>query len=116
MAEPLNFHRRMKVLLLSSCAMLCLLCASKASLAQCGVERWSVKTGTDADANLVSLAASTSTTIANLSSLTAPSTLPENGRVAPAETTVWFVTGTLREYVRAYDSDYHMVIVDDAGR
>src|SRR5437588_3682687 len=105
-----------RTLLFSITIGVALLAFAQNDFAQCGVERWSVKTGTDADANLVNLAASTSTTIASLSSLTTPSTFPENGRVAPAETTVWFVTGTLREYVRAYDSDYHMVVVDDAGR
>lgn len=95
---------------------LALLAFARTDLAQCGVERWSVKTGTDPNANLVSLASPTSTTIANLSSIAVPNTLPDNGRVAPTETTLWFITGTLREYVRAYDSDYHMVVVDDAGR
>jgi hypothetical protein len=84
--------------------------------AQCGVERWSVKTGTDPDANKVSLSSPTTTTIANMTSIATPNTLPDNGRVSPTETTLWFITGTLREYVRAYDSDYHMVVVDSAGR
>src|SRR5438105_13836731 len=100
-----------RTVIFSVIAAIALLAFAQNDFAQCGVERWSVKTGTDANANLVNLASSTSTTIANLSSIAVPNTLPENGRVAPTETTVWFVTGTLREYVRAYDSDYHMVVV-----
>src|SRR5262249_31776903 len=58
------------------------------TFAQCGVERWSVKTGTDPDAGLVNLNAPASTTISNLTALTAPSPIPANDRVAPTETTL----------------------------
>ncbi|HZU00493.1 MAG TPA: hypothetical protein VFA10_12560, partial [Ktedonobacteraceae bacterium] len=44
----------------------------------CGVERWSVKTGTDADVSLINLQSTTQTTIASLISLPAPTTLPAN--------------------------------------
>src|ERR1041385_1096191 len=91
-----------------------LLAASTA--AQCGVERWTVKTGTDPDATLVNLSSPTSTTIANLRSLPAPGTLPDNNRVQPAETTLWTLSATLTKFVLAYDSDYHMVLTDSAGR
>ena len=37
--------------------------------AQCGVERWSVKTGTDADISQVNISASTATTIVSLRGL-----------------------------------------------
>src|SRR5438309_11401610 len=49
----------------------------------CGAERWSVKTGTDADASLINLANTTPTTIANLTALAAPSPIPLNTRVQP---------------------------------
>lgn len=84
--------------------------------AQCGVERWSVKTGTDPDAGLVNLNSTTSTTVAGLSALSVPNQLPENRRVQPTETTVWVLTATLVKFVRSYDSDYHMVLSDEAGR
>ena len=45
-------------------------------LAQCGVERWSVKTGTDPDAGLVNLSSTSSTTIATMRSWTAPNPIP----------------------------------------
>jgi len=83
--------------------------------ATCGVERWSVKTGTDADANLINLSNSTTTTIANLVALPAPSPIPLNNRVQPTETTVFSITATLTVYKREDDSDYHLVISDGSG-
>jgi hypothetical protein len=80
----------------------------------CGVERWSVKTGTDADAALVGLSPQ-STTIATMRSWPAPAAIPTNNRVSPYETTVWTVNATLVEYKLEDDSDYHIVIKDDAG-
>lgn len=85
-------------------------------LAQCGVERWTVKTGTDPDASLVNLNSPTSTTIANLRSIPGQSTLPDNNRIQPTETTLWTLNATLTKFVLAYDSDYHMVLTDSAGR
>ena len=83
--------------------------------AQCGVERWSVKTGTDADVGLVNLNTSTPTTISSLRGLTAPSSLPANNRVQPTETTVFTINATLTEYKLETDSDYHLVIQDASG-
>src|SRR5262249_28427857 len=85
------------------------------TFAQCGVERWSVKTGTDPDAGLVNLNAPASTTISNLTALTAPSPIPANDRVAPTETTLWVINATLTRYKREGDSDYHLVLDDGAG-
>jgi Big-like domain-containing protein len=84
-------------------------------LAQCGVERWSVKTGTDPDAGLVNLNSSTSTTIASMRAIPAPSPIPSNNRVAPTETTVWVINATLTEFKLENDSDYHLVISDASG-
>ncbi|GAA1956977.1 putative Ig domain-containing protein [Catenulispora subtropica] len=81
----------------------------------CGVERWSVKTGTDADKSLVNLSSVTSTTIASLTSLTAPATLPANNRIQPTETTVFRVQATLTEFKLEADSDYHLVLSDGSG-
>ena len=106
----------MKLILLMVAVGLSLSYGSHATFAQCGVERWSVKTGTDTDAGLVNLNSPTTTTIAALSLIAAPAAIPDNNRIAPTETTIWTVNATLREFVRAFDSDYHMVIVDSAGR
>ena len=81
----------------------------------CGVERWSVKTGTDADAGLINLQSTTKTTIASLSSLPAPTTLPANNRIQPTETTVFQLNATLTEYKLETDSDYHLVLSDGSG-
>jgi hypothetical protein len=83
--------------------------------AQCGVERWSVKTGTDADVGLVNLNSSTNTTIAALRSLAAPNPIPANNRVSPWETTEWVLNATLTLYKLESDSDYHLVLQDANG-
>jgi hypothetical protein len=86
-----------------------------ASSGSCGVERWSVKTGTDADKALVNLNSSTAGTLAALRALTAPGTLPANNRVQPTETTQYVLSATLTEYKLETDSDYHLVIKDASG-
>lgn len=80
----------------------------------CGVERWSVKTGTDPDAPSISFV-SQPNTIATMRSWTPPSPIPMNSRVAPFETTVWTINATLFEYKFEDDSDYHLVLRDDSG-
>jgi hypothetical protein len=82
----------------------------------CGVERWSVKTGTDPQASSVSLGSYISSTIYNFHQSNRPASLPSNGRVSPRETTQYRLSGTLTKYVREADSDYHLVIKDSAGR
>jgi hypothetical protein len=84
--------------------------------AACGVERWSVKTGTDPQAPSVALGSYVSSTIYNFHQSVRPASLPSNGRVAPRETTQYRLSGTLTKYVRESDSDYHLVIQDSAGR
>ncbi len=81
----------------------------------CGVERWSIKTGTDADAGLINLQSTTQTTIASLASLPAPTNLPPNNRIQPTETTVFQLSATLTEYKLEPDSDYHLVLSDGSG-
>lgn len=88
---------------------------SAVSAATCGIERWSVKTGTDPDAGLVNLLSTTPTSITSLTSLPAPSPIPANSRVRPPETTVFSIAATLTVYKREDDSDYHLVISDGNG-
>jgi hypothetical protein len=104
-------HLRRRCLLLA----VILLAVPSALFAQCGVERWSVKTGTDPDAGLVNLNSSTSTTIASMRAVPAPSPIPSNSRVAPTETTQWVINATLTEYKLESDSDYHLVLSDASG-
>ncbi len=80
----------------------------------CGVERWSVKTGTDADAGAIDLAHVVPTTIAALTGLAMPASLPSNNRIAPTETTVYSISATLTLYKHETDADYHVVLSDGA--
>jgi hypothetical protein len=88
---------------------------SFASTGSCGVERWSVKTGTDADNAKITLQSTTQSTIAALTALPAPGSLPANNRVAPTEDTVYQLHATLTQYKLEADSDYHMVLSDGSG-
>jgi hypothetical protein len=81
----------------------------------CGVERWSVKTGTDADVGLINLSSSTPNTIVTMRGWTAPSPIPANNRVSPFETTVWVLNATLTQYKLENDSDYHLILSDASG-
>lgn len=99
--------------LLATLVLTCVLQSS--AFSQCGVERWSVKTGTDPDARVVNLNAPTATSITHLTSLSAPSPIPSNSRVATSETTLWVINATLTEYKLEDDSDYHLVLDDGAG-
>ena len=82
---------------------------------QCGVERWQVKTGTDSDAGSVNLNSSTPNTIASLTALARPSSIPPTSRIQSTETTLWSLNATLREFKLEGDSDIHLVIVDESG-
>ena len=106
----MKLYRRMWLLLL-----LLFLITPRTLLAQCGVERWSVKTGTDPNAGSINLNSSTSTTVESLRGRTAPSPIPANSRVAPVETTQWVITGMLMQYKLENDSDYHLVIKGTSG-
>lgn|GEM_PF-787247 len=90
--------------------------ASAMSLhAQCGTDRWPVKTSTDSDASLVSRLV-VPTTIAYLRSIPAPRPLPQMSRVGPVEETIYSVTATLIAFKSDDDSDYHLVLSDEEGR
>src|SRR5258708_19716365 len=78
--------------------------------AQCGVERWSVKTGTDPDSGLVNLNSSTNTTIAALRAPAAPNPIPANNRVSPWETTESVLNATFTHLNLPTDSDHHLLI------
>jgi hypothetical protein len=78
----------------------------------CGTERWSVKTGTDADANSVNQT-SVTTTIASLVGIPAPGSLPSNNRISPTELTTYRLRNvTMTKYKAETDSDYHIVVSD----
>ncbi len=84
----------------------------------CGVERWSVKVGTDPDVGSVDLNTVVPTTIFDLGSIPPPLDPPgppDNARVAPTETTVYVVNALLTFYKKETDVDYHLVLQDPAG-
>jgi hypothetical protein len=84
--------------------------------AQCGVERWTIKTGTDSGASSVALGSWVSSTIYNMLQSAHPASLPATTRISPRETTQYSLSGTLIKYAKESDSDYHLVIKDSAGR
>jgi hypothetical protein len=79
-----------------------------------GKDRWSVKTGTDADAGQVDLdlAHATTKTVVQLRAIPVPSKRPPDRRADATETTVFSVTAFLINYKREPDQDYHLVISD----
>ena len=78
--------RSRRLLLLVIAAVFVL--SSTSLFSQCGVERWSVKTGTDADVSKVNLNSSTSTTIANMRAFTAPNPIPASTPVRRGRCTI----------------------------
>jgi len=84
----------------------------------CGVERWAVKTGTDANAGAVDLNHPVRTTVSALRSIVAPTLNPNppyDPRFAPTENTVFVVNGYITQYKLETDVDYHIVLTDPAG-
>lgn len=78
-----------------------------------GIERWSIKTGTDAQATAVNVSP-VSGTIVELISLQAPADpdqIPD--RLAPTEETVYTLQATLTAYKLEADGDFHLVIADE---
>jgi hypothetical protein len=92
------------------------LAATEHTFGECGGDRWNVKAGIDADAASVNANPIIDTTVLDMRSLVKPAVLPDNNRVPPTELTTWRLSATLVKYVRSYDSDYHLVIRDEAGR
>ncbi|MDP9121324.1 MAG: hypothetical protein M3O15_08140 [Acidobacteriota bacterium] len=84
-------------------------------LQACGVERWSVKTGTDADSGLVNLSSPMPNDVATMDGWTKPSSIPANNRLSPFETTVWVLNATLTQYKAESDQDYHLILQDASG-
>jgi len=78
----------------------------------CGVERWSVKTGTDGSARSINQRYHFPTTISRLDALTPPGALPSYSRVRPVESTVYTLDATLLRYKQEADSDFHLVLTD----
>ncbi len=83
----------------------------------CGVERWAVKTGTDAAASSVNMTPQ-DTTIAALRTQPVPAGLGSGSArfAGTAETQLWRLSNvTLTQYKLEGDSDYHLVLSDSSG-
>lgn len=101
-----------------------------------GVERWPVKTGTDADAAKVGVnnlngqnlgPGIVSTTIAEMRALPRAANMPpvttafeknsfyQDRRAVPTETTIWKLDATVTMAKLEQDGDYHLVLQDAAG-
>ena len=78
-------------------------------------QRWSVKTGADADAGSLVGQTPVTTTVAAMRALAVPAVLPPDGRSQGTEETVWELSATLTGYKHESDGDYHLVIADDQG-
>jgi hypothetical protein len=78
----------------------------------CGVERWPVKTLSDADATRVSLSDVTSTTIAALNGLPAHCSGLPDGRTYAEEFRVYEVIGVVKLTRDEDDRDVHIALVD----
>ena len=77
--------------------------------ATCGVERWPVKTLTDAKASLVKRTPKT-TSVRALTRFAPPPALRSRPRISGVETTVWRVRVPLRGMKTETDGDIHLVI------
>ena len=78
-------------------------------------QRWSVKTGADADAGSLVGQTPVTTTVAAMRALAVSAVLPPDGRSQGTEETVWELSATLTGYKHESDGDYHLVIADDQG-
>ena len=81
----------------------------------CGVQRWSVKTGMDRDAQRVDLNRPYPTTLEDLVQLPKQKKLPGHRRLGPNELRVWSMTAQLDKYRMEPDSDYHLVLSGSHG-
>src|SRR2546423_1746488 len=87
-----------------------------------GKERWSVKTGTDADRDLVNLKQRVAATVEELVRMPRPHDMAppnhsfsgyDNRRAEGVETTVWTVEAEIYAYKEEDDGDYHLAIQGD---
>lgn len=87
---------------------------SPSASAHCGTERWSIKTGTDADAKNIDLSTISPVTVHEMVGFPKPPYLPPTTRLQPVETSYVRLTATLKEYKMEDDGDVHMVLTSGA--
>ena len=85
---------------------------TEATVGGCGVERWSIKTGTDTSAAHIDPTL-VDTTVSALGSFSVPASLPSTSRIAPQEDTTYRLRNvTLVSVKQEADGDYHLVLSD----
>jgi hypothetical protein len=85
---------------------------TEATVGGCGVERWSVKTGTDTTASNIDPTL-VDTTVTALATFSVPASLPATSRIAPHEDTTYRLRNvTLVSVKQEADGDYHLVLSD----
>jgi hypothetical protein len=92
--------------------------AQRSLASSCGVWRWPVKTGSDADRHKVSKTVD-HTSIKHLVGLTAPSSFPDyyqKHRFRGAERHTWQLTARLTQFRLEDDGDIHLLLKDSSGR
>jgi len=82
--------------------------------AQCGVERWDVKTMTDSAAEQVNLTPAFAT-VEQLTALPVPEEFSGNAERLPPEFQTYTVRATLVEFKEEADDDIHLVIAGTSG-
>jgi hypothetical protein len=92
---------------------------SDVSSGSCGVERWSIKTGTDSAESQVNMTPQ-NTTIGTLDAIPAPTSLgsssPRYTYAGSPEIQVYRLTNvTLTQYKLESDSDYHLIVTDGSN-
>ena len=79
--------------------------------AQCGKERWSVKTLIDKDTSYIDFDKVTETTVSDQCDLPKPTSINNKPRLK-SERTVYEIVGYVTDYIVEDDHDYHVVIED----
>jgi len=79
--------------------------------AQCGTDRWLVKSLADADRDQVDLHPSR-TSVARLAALKRPEVLPQAGRASGVERTTFVVEAYLAGWDPEIDGDIHLILAD----
>ncbi|HEX8620092.1 MAG TPA: hypothetical protein VF911_21105 [Thermoanaerobaculia bacterium] len=96
-------------------AFVCVIAFARVAFGACPADRAPVKAASDAQAAQISLLALPAT-IESLHAMPKVRPLPQESRVAPAETTIHSVTATLMAYRLTPESEIELVLSDEARR
>lgn len=91
------------------------LCHTPLPASACGVERWRIKTGTDASAGQIDPML-VPTALATLVSFAAPASISATDRVGVVERTTYVMDANITQVRMTEDSDYHAVVSNGTGQ